>query len=123
MQEDPKISSKINYSIPRPIQAQDPHSSPKLIQAQNPFKPKTHSKPTMKVGTHSHLHYPFPHAKLIVGDIVEGNLASVHLEECVSGFCLQRGVECGFKMGRREREGFFLGLWHSEIERELRASC
>ena len=34
------------------------------------------------------------------------------------GFCLQRGVECGFKMGRRERErGFFLGLGHSEIER------
>ena len=66
----------------------------------------------------------FPHAKSIVGDIVEENLASVHLEECVSGFCLQRGVECGFKMGRKERErGFFLGLWNSEIERELRAYC
>ena len=52
---------------------------------------------------------PFPHAKLIVGDIVEGNLASVHLEESVSGFCLEeKEGEFGFKRGRRGREeGFF----------------
>ena len=35
---------------------------------------------------------------------MEGNIASVHLEECVSGFCLQRGVECGFKWRKGERE-------------------
>ena len=34
---------------------------------------------------------------------MEGNLTSVHLEKWVSGFCLQRGVECGFKW-RKERE-------------------
>ena len=34
---------------------------------------------------------------------MEGNITSVHLKECVSGFCLQRGVECGFKW-RKERE-------------------
>ena len=37
---------------------------------------------------------------------MEENLTSVHLEECVSGFCLQMGVECGFKWGEeREKEG------------------
>ena len=109
MQEDPKMSSEINYSSPRP-----------------PFKPKTHSSPKpipsppwKLAPTHTSTN-PFPHAKSIVGDIVEGNLASVHLEECVSGFCLQRGVECGFKWRKeRERRGF-LGLEHSENWEELR---
>ena len=69
------------------------HSSPRP-----PFKPKTHSSPKpipsppwKLASTHTSTN-PFPHAKSIVGDIVEGNLASVHLEKCVSGFCLQRGV-------------------------------
>ena len=46
---------------------------------------------------------------------MEGNIASVHLEECVSGFCLQRGVECGFKWKEeREKRG---GLKNQEEER------
>ena len=48
---------------------------------------------------------PFQCAKSVVGDIVEGNLASVYLEKCVSGFCLQRGVECGFKWKKEREEG------------------
>ena len=54
---------------------------------------------------------------------MEGNIASVHLEEGVSGFCLQeKEWEFGFKRGRRGRgKGFFfLRVGHSENREKLR---
>ena len=55
---------------------------------------------------------------------MEENIASVHLKECVSGFCLQeKEGEFGFKRGRRGRERGFFGwvrLEYSENREELR---
>ena len=67
----------------------------------------------------------FPHAKSIVGDIVEGNIASVHLKECVSGFGPQKCVECGGLSGKkRERRGGLFGIleegsWESFLEEKI----
>ena len=52
---------------------------------------------------------PFQHAKSVMGDIVEENMAGVHLEECVSGFGPQKSVECvglSGEEGERRRGAF-----------------
>ena len=51
-----------------------------------------------------------------MGDIVEGNMAGVHLEECVSGFGLGGKWNVrGLSGKERERRGGLFG--HSGIER------
>ena len=52
---------------------------------------------------------------------MEGNLASVHLKECVSGLSPNSSGNVGLKGEKREREGvLWVRLVHSENREELR---
>ena len=54
---------------------------------------------------------PFQRAKSVVGDIVEGNMAGVHLEECVRGFGIRRKWNVrGFKWEEERDKRGLLGF-------------
>ena len=54
---------------------------------------------------------PFQRAKSVVGDIMEGNMAGVHLEECVSGFGFGGKWNVrGLSGKKRERKRDFLAI-------------